>query len=160
MKKIMLAAIAITTMIACKKEIPADVEENITEVTDSIPTTNVAVDENAALLAQAKANPLTHAVLSQSHYEFGKIKKGDKVEHSYEITNTGNNPLIITEVKPACGCTAPSYTKDPILPGKTGKITLSFDSTNFDGIVNKQAEVYANVEGAPILLTFSAEIQP
>ena len=76
------------------------------------------------------------------------------------MTNTGTNPLIISEVKPGCGCTAPDFTKDPIMPGKKGKITLSFDSTNFDGSVQKYADVFANVENAPVKLTFNANIQP
>ncbi len=74
------------------------------------------------------------------------------------MTNTGTNPLIISNVKPGCGCTVPDYTKEPILPGKKGKITLHFDSTNFDGAVNKVADVFLNVEKAPVRLTFSANI--
>ena len=93
-------------------------------------------------------------------FDFGKIKKGDKVEHIYEVTNTGKNPLIISEVKPGCGCTAPDFTKEPIMPGKKGKVTLHFDSSSFDGNVQKYADVFANVEKAPIRLTFTANIQP
>ena len=88
------------------------------------------------------------------------IKKGDVVEHVYEVTNTGKNPLIISAVKPGCGCTAPDYTKEPIMPGQKGQITLKFDSTNFDGVVYKSAEVYANVAQVPIEIRFSADIQP
>lgn len=104
--------------------------------------------------------PLTTLALSENHFNFGKIKKGSKVEHTYEVTNTGEAPLIISEVQPGCGCTAPDFTKDPILPGQKGKITLSFDSTNFEGLVNKEAGVFANVEQNPIILTFSAEVEP
>ncbi|WP_292008355.1 DUF1573 domain-containing protein [Chryseobacterium sp.] len=110
--------------------------------------------------AVASNQPSTTLALSESNFDFGNIKKGDKVEHVYEVTNTGTNPLIISEVKPGCGCTAPDFTKDPILPGKTGKITLHFDSTNFDGNVQKYADVYANVDKAPVKLTFTANIQP
>jgi hypothetical protein len=46
------------------------------------------------------------------------------------------------------------------MPGKKGKITLHFDSTNFDGNVNKYADVFANVEKAPIRINFTANIQP
>ena len=46
------------------------------------------------------------------------------------------------------------------MPGKKGKITLHFDSTNFDGNVNKFADVFANVEKAPIRINFTANIQP
>ncbi|SIP97996.1 Protein of unknown function [Chryseobacterium sp. RU37D] len=120
--------------------------------------TSVSAETTAA--TPASKQPFTTIALSESNFDFGNIKKGDKVEHVYEVTNTGTNPLVISEVKPGCGCTAPDFTKDPIMPGKKGKITLHFDSTNFDGNVQKYADVFANVEKAPVKLTFTANIQP
>jgi len=126
--------------------------------TPAAPATAVTGTEAAT---PVKSNqPTTTIALSESNFDFGNIKKGAKVNHVYEVTNTGTNPLIISEVKPGCGCTAPDFTKDPIMPGKKGKITLSFDSTNFDGSVQKYADVFANVENAPVKLTFNANIQP
>ena len=112
------------------------------------------------MVNEAQKNPITTIALSESNFAFGKMKKGDHVEHIYEVTNTGKNPLVISQVKPGCGCTVPDFTKEPILPGKKGQITLKFDSSNFDEMVNKQAEVYANVEKAPIVLSFTADIKP
>ncbi len=86
------------------------------------------------------------------------LKKGDHVEHTYTVTNTGDKPLVISTVKPGCGCTAPDYTKDPILPGQKGKVTLKFDSSSFEGLQNKYAEVYTNTEKSPVVLTFSANV--
>lgn len=148
----MLAALA---LVSCKKNEQAD--PLVTNEQHTPPSPVVKQDD---LVKEAKSKPLTTLALSENHFDFGKIKKGDHVDHVYTVTNTGNNPLIIFSVKPGCGCTAPDYTKEPILPGKSGKITLSFDSSNFDGLVNKQAEVYANVDKAPITITFSANIQP
>lgn len=121
-------------LVSCKKDQSAD---QLVATQDS---TSVTVDPSAPA-TPAVTGPLTMAALSESNYSFGKIKKGDKVEHVYEITNTGENPLIISEVRPACGCTAPDYTKDPIMPGQKGTITLKFDSASFDGMVSKSAEV-------------------
>lgn len=152
----LLPLVAALTLVSCKKDQTAEqlvVEENVEA------TTATATAPEAVAVAAA-AGPATSVALSESNFAFGKIKKGEKVEHVYEVTNTGTNPLIISEVKPACGCTVPDYTKEPILPGQKGKITLKFDSASFDGLVTKQAEVYANVEKAPIVLTFSADIQP
>ncbi|MGZ5262731.1 MAG: DUF1573 domain-containing protein [Kaistella sp.] len=151
----LLPLVAALTLVSCKKDQTADqlvVEENV-EATSATPAPE-------AVAVAAAAGPATTVALSESNFAFGKIKKGEKVEHVYEVTNTGTNPLVISEVKPACGCTVPDYTKEPILPGQKGKITLKFDSASFDGLVSKQAEVYANVEKAPIVLSFSADIQP
>ncbi|WP_312078082.1 DUF1573 domain-containing protein [Chryseobacterium sp.] len=151
-------------LVSCKKE----AKETIgTETLSADSTQAPALDSLAApavsgdsAATAAPAKPATTIALSESNFDFGTIKKGDKVEHVYEVTNTGNNPLVISAVTPGCGCTAGDFTKEPILPGKKGKITLHFDSTNFDGAVNKYADVFANVEKAPIKLTFTANIQP
>lgn len=145
--------------VSCTKDQTADqlvVDETVQVGAPEMPV----VDSKEDMVKEAQSKPLTNLVLSEAHFEFGKMKKGDQKEHVYEVTNTGENPLIISQVKPGCGCTVPEYTKEPILPGQKGKITLKFDSSNFDGLVNKQAEVYANVEKAPIILSFSADIQP
>jgi len=157
-------------LVSCKKE-QKETTGTETAVTDSANTMTAAPGDSAMAqtpavsgetpaVAQSSNQPLTTIALSESNFDFGKIKKGDKVEHVYEVTNTGSNPLVISEVKPGCGCTAPDFTKEPIMPGKKGKITLHFDSSNFDGNVNKYADVFANVEKAPVKLTFTANIQP
>lgn len=153
--------------VSCKKENKETTGTETTSAMDSTAASIAPATGDSAVTpvsteatAPASNQPLTTIALSESNFDFGKIKKGDKVEHIYEITNTGTNPLVISEVKPGCGCTAPDFTKEPIMPGKKGKITLHFDSTNFDGNVNKYADVFANVEKAPIKLTFTANIQP
>ncbi len=157
-------------LVSCKKENKETAGMETTAADSTTMTTSAAVpgdssavnpvSADAATAAPASNQPSTTIALSESNFDFGNIKKGNKVEHVYEVTNTGTNPLVISEVKPACGCTVPDFTKEPILPGKKGKITLHFDSSNFDGNVNKSADVFANVEKAPIKLTFTANIQP
>ncbi|MEG0761990.1 Protein of unknown function [Chryseobacterium piscicola] len=150
-------------LVSCKKE----TKETPTALNTNADSTVAPAQDSIAPMvsgestpATASSSPITTIALSESNFDFGKIKKGDKVSHVYEITNMGKNPLVISEVKPGCGCTAPEFTKEPILPGKKGKITLSFDSSTFDGAVQKFADVYANVEKAPIKLTFNANIEP
>lgn len=166
MKKfIKIAPIVVAlTFVSCKKDQTADqlvIEPETAQTTDvDAPVIDSNINSNEELVKEAQSKPLTTIALSEAQFDFGKMKKGDHKEHTYEITNMGENPLIISQVKPGCGCTVPDHTKEPILPGKKGKITLKFDSSNFDGLVYKQAEVFANVEKAPIMITFSADIQP
>ena len=166
MKKLILG-LSVCAMIAgvqsCKKEVtnqPADqlaIEQTDahSEADHAAPTLEQQRDQS---IEEAQSKPLTNLVLSENTFNFGDIKKGESVEHKYQVTNTGTNPLIISSVKPGCGCTAPDYTKDPIMPGKTGTITLKFDSSNFDGQIHKQAEVFANVEKAPIVIEFTGNV--
>lgn len=150
-----LGVLTMLSVVSCKKDQSAD--ELITTV-----SSEVSVDSANNNLAGATNNTqvITNLALSEPEFDFGKIKKGDKVEHVYEVTNTGKNPLIISSVVPTCGCTVPEFTKDPIMPGQKGKVTLKFDSTNFQGIVHKTAQLYANVSQVPIELKFTADIQP
>ncbi len=149
---------------SCKKDQnqPADqlaTTEDVAQTSDLAPAQS-AENQHDQMVKDAQSKPLTTLALAENTFNFGDIKKGESVEHQYVVTNTGTNPLIISAVKPGCGCTAPDYTKDPIMPGKTGTITLKFDSSNFDGQIHKQAEVYANVETAPIVISFTGNVTP
>lgn len=168
-KNILILSVLALAFTSCKKNENADVlvEENTTSVQNGTaqpsgeavaPAQSPEIMSQETLLQETKNKPQTSLALSENHWDFKDVKKGESVEHVYEVTNTGENPLIISQVKPGCGCTAPDYTKEPIMPGQKGRITLKFDSSNFEGLQNKQAEVYANVEKAPIVLTFAANV--
>jgi hypothetical protein len=78
-------------------------------------------------------------------FDFGDIKQGDKVEHTFVFTNTGNEPLIITNVEVTCGCTTPKgFTRDPIAPGAKSEITVAFNSAGKLGRQNKVVTVVSN----------------
>ncbi len=61
-------------------------------------------------------------------HDFGKIPQGKPVSVEFKFTNTGNEPLIITNIESVCGCTVPKYTNTPILKGQTGTITVTYNA--------------------------------
>lgn len=78
-------------------------------------------------------------------HDFGDIVQGDKVEHTFHFTNTGNEPLIITNVQVTCGCTVPKgYPREPIPPGGKGELTVAFNSTGKLGKQNKPVTIVSN----------------
>ncbi len=77
-------------------------------------------------------------------YDFGDIYQGDVVEHIFEFENTGTEPLIITNVKVTCGCTATNWTRDPILPGEQSSIKVKFNSAGKMGRQNKVITIVSN----------------
>ena len=93
-------------------------------------------------IATATAAPQT--AIDQPIFDFGSISQGKKVNHVFTIRNKGNAPLTIKSVRPSCGCTAASTTTSVILPGKTGGIKASFNSTNFAGTIHKTVSVDTN----------------
>jgi|SRR5690554_1253267 len=80
----------------------------------------------------------------ESSKDFGDIKQGDKVAHTFKLENTGNAPLIISNVAATCGCTVPNWPKEPIAPGKTAQIKVSFNSAGKMGKQNSVVRIYSN----------------
>lgn len=80
----------------------------------------------------------------ETTYDFGEIEEGTVAEHQFIFTNTGNQPLILSSVKASCGCTTPSWTKEPILPGKSGHVKASYNSKNRPGGFNKTITITSN----------------
>lgn len=76
-------------------------------------------------------------------YDFGELTKGENAECVFIFQNKGNLPLIITEVKAACGCTVPTWTKEPVKPGSSGSVKVKYN-TNTVGVFNKTIVVNTN----------------
>jgi len=77
--------------------------------------------------------------------DFGDITVGDVVEHTFKFENTGNQPLIISNVLVQCGCTAIDWPREPIAPGKSSEIAVRFNSENKSpGVQNKVVTVVSN----------------
>ncbi|QBQ40677.1 DUF1573 domain-containing protein [Sphingobacterium psychroaquaticum] len=114
-------------------------------------STSNATGENAAT-DSALVDPAQTAKASTGKvefespvFDFGTVKEGEIVEHIYAFENTGEAPVILSQVSASCGCTTPSYTQTPILPGKKGEIKVSFDS---NGQVGKQQKIVTVVSNA------------
>lgn len=97
----------------------------------------------------------------EESHDFGKIneEKGP-VSYEFEFTNTGAQPLIIQGVKASCGCTTPEWTKDPVLPGKKGKVKATYDPKGRPGPFNKSITVTSNAENSTVVLTIKGEVIP
>lgn len=93
----------------------------------------------------------------ETTHNFGKISQGNPVNYNFIFENNGKSPLIISHVKGSCGCTVMDFTKQPILPGKTGVVTAIFDAAA-PGAFNKSIRVTANVEGGSETLFIKGEV--
>ena len=79
-------------------------------------------------------------------WDFGKIQQGESKNHIFKFINIGNEPLIISDAKAACGCTVPERPTEPILPGEAGEIKVQFNSAGKDGRQNKTVKITTNCE--------------
>lgn len=97
--------------------------------------------------------------LKETSHDFGDIRQGDVVEHVFEFTNTGNEPLIIQDVRITCGCTQPKWPKEPIMPGAKGEIKVGFNSAGKMGIQTKSLPIISNAVNDPVI-TFTTNVLP
>jgi len=89
--------------------------------------------------------------------DYGTIEKGSDGVRVFEFTNTGDAPLIITEVKSTCGCTIPKKPDGPIMPGETGKIEVKYD-TNRVNPIRKTITVTSNADTPTVALKIKGEV--
>lgn len=100
------------------------------------------------LMAQADAANGAKIEFEKEIHDFGTLEYGGDASCTFVFKNTGNEPLIISEAKRSCGCTVPSFSKEPILPGETGEIKVVYDSKR-PGAINKSVTVTSNASNAP-----------
>ena len=90
-------------------------------------------------------------------HNFGKIEQNKPVTTEFVFTNTGKEPIVISNVSASCGCTTPSYTKEPVLPGKTGSIKATFNAAAM-GPFNKSITIFSNSESPTLTLFLKGEV--
>jgi hypothetical protein len=81
-----------------------------------------------AFNASAQTDNKAEFKFNEEKHDFGKIPQGKPVTTVFTYTNVGVEPLILTEVKPTCGCTIADYTKTPVKKGESGKITITYNA--------------------------------
>jgi hypothetical protein len=92
-------------------------------------------------------------------HDFGDIKEeGGPVTYKFDFTNTGSEPLIVTNVKPSCGCTSSDYSKEPIAPGAKGYVSATYNPQGRPGPFNKSITVTTNCDPATATLRFTGKV--
>jgi len=148
MKKgiLMLAAVAAIAFTSCKEEKAADKvkEENVKEVAER----------------DANAEGTPKMAFEEEMHDFGTINEGDVVEHTFKFTNTGDAPLVITNAKGSCGCTVPTWTKEPVPAGEQGEMTVKFNSRNKPNNQMKTVRITTNTESGQEMIKIKAFVTP
>lgn len=95
----------------------------------------------------------------QTTHDYGSIDLNGDGTYNFEFTNTGNEPLILSKPRSSCGCTVPQWPKEPILPGETNAIKVTYN-THKAGPFNKTVTVYSNAKNkSTILLRIKGKVE-
>lgn len=131
---------------ACKKESAAD------KITDA--------DMEVVAAAKALEGKFPIVKLDKEVHDFGTINEGDKVETEFMVTNGGEVDLIISDAKGSCGCTVPEPPKEPIKPGASAPIKVTFDSNGKPGEQKKTVTLTTNTEKGYETFEIKANVTP
>ena len=114
----------------------------------------------AAMVAVAQGQKPVMSFEVTDH-DFGQVKEeGGPISHEFEFTNTGNAPVIISNVRASCGCTTPSWTKDPVAPGEKGKVVAQYNPNNRPGAFRKSITITSNADPSNQVLYIKGSVQP
>ena len=103
--------------------------------------------------------PTTTIKLDKPSYDFGKVKEGTLVETTIKVTNTGTEPLVLTNCHASCGCTTSACPKDPIAPGQVVEIPVKFDSKGKPGHQRKEVTITANTVPAQTKFVVEGDVE-
>lgn len=128
---------------------------------------NSIYNRSAALERKIEIQSVTYAekdsmfaglTVPSGTFDFGKMKKGDQVSHTFIVANTGNKDLIIKDVMVECECNSVKFSSSPIKPGETGSIEVTFDSSELIGKQVKSVTILADAFPGTKRLVITAEI--
>lgn len=126
-----LLMLGILAFVACKND-----KEGVKELSGG-PNSDLIRNPATADLP-TDTNQLARIQFEETEFDFGEVKEGEIVNHSFKFTNTGKVPLTVMNARSTCGCTVPEWPDEPIPPGGTGEITAKF---NTDMKKNQQKKV-------------------
>ena len=93
-------------------------------------------------------------------HDYGTIFQGGNGECEFEFKNVGKEPLVLSNVSSSCGCTVPSWPRDPVMPGKTAVIKVKYNTDRVGGI-NKTVTVSSNAEqNQTVVLRIQGHVKP
>ena len=97
----------------------------------------------------------------RTEHDFGKINEADgRVTTVFEFKNEGMEPLVLSNVRASCGCTTPNWTREPVEPGQTGKITVTYNPNGRPGRFQKTVTITSNATEATTRVYIKGEVIP
>jgi len=122
----------------------------------SVKSTEASVKEE---VKQSKSNG-PEIEFTKTVHDYGIIFEGGNGESEFEFKNVGSEPLVLSNVTSSCGCTVPSWPRDPIMPGKTAIIKVKYNTSRI-GAISKTVTVLSNaVENPKVELRIQGQVKP
>ena len=108
--------------------------------------------------SQEKKEKSAEMTFKETFHNFKTVNYKSDVSFNFVFKNTGKKPIVITKVQSSCGCTIPSWEKEPVSKNKTGIIKVKYDSDRL-GQFQKTVKVYSNAKNSPVTLIIKGEVK-
>lgn len=106
---------------------------------------------------EKKAKSTDQMAFETLSHDYGSIVYDADGTYKFKFTNNSDKPIVITNVKSSCGCTIPSWPKEPVQPGEKGSITVKYN-TKLPGTFNKTVQVFSTAENSPVKLIIRGKV--
>lgn len=156
MSKYLFLFVTVMMFAACGDE---PQKQDVQEEDNLLSTDLVNVPQSANGIDSSAMDQLPTMDFVDTFYSFGLMTQGEKAVHSFEFTNNGNTPLIITHAKGSCGCTVADYPSKPTPPGGKAEIQVMFDSDGKTGYQEKSVVITTNTAKNLHVLLIKAEVK-
>lgn len=115
--------------------------------------------EQARLKKEQAENPNAPTIkFDKTVHDYGTMQQHGDGKCEFKFTNEGKEPLILSNVRSSCGCTVPTWPRQPILPGQSEMIKVKYDTKRV-GMINKSIHVYSNAKVSPLTLKIKGKIE-
>lgn len=172
MRKTLLVIGSLLVLFACKEsgtDVDIEVKEGekrsrLAADTENVEELKKAAEERRKKREKEEQERLasqTTMEISPLVHDFGEIEKETPVSTIFTVKNTGDKPLTINDAKASCGCTVPRKPEEPILPGETGELEVTFTSkpSQAGKPVTKTVTVTANIPGSTKKVTIKGNVK-
>lgn len=114
-----------------------------------------------ALLLGCAGSARAQLVFAPAEWDFGSIEEsGGRVSHVFTGVNRGSAPVVVLDVVTSCGCTVPEFSRKPVMPGDSTRVTVTYDPMNRPGVFSKSLGVYSSERKKIATLTVSGSVVP
>lgn len=141
-----LTILTVVVFVSCQSNWSTELDTTRSEANSAKSNNEISDLISLPVTAGGTSDTTQLAILdfASKEFRFDTILEGDKVIHHFNFKNSGSKSLLIHDVRTSCGCTIPEWPKEPIHPGDSSAIVVSFDSKGRPGVQNKNIKIYAN----------------
>jgi hypothetical protein len=141
-----LAIATAVTVISCNSKNTEEAEriQALEQKISQLEQNQIVTPANVQSVQPADPSTVGAFEFSAMEHDFGTIAEGEVIEHVFNFKNTGQAPLVISNIQASCGCTSPDWTKSPIKPGDEGFVKVVFNSAGKSGVQSPTVTIQAN----------------